>query len=339
MLRSRLKDFVAALLYRTGLLTCLVRRRFHGRAVVLTYHRVLPATDLARSFSHPAIVVSPAVFERHMAVLNRHFVCLSLQEFGARMQRRDFAAGAYCLVTFDDGWRDNYTYAFPVLRKTGTPAVIFVPTGYIGSGRLFWQERLGHLLARVCDQPSVAASKVLEERGWAHLPGLPPAQRIAAIRSTIRELKRKDYAEIDRVVADLECVLGTPLGDPEPDTYLDLAQMRTMAEHGIEFQSHAESHRVLTRLEPAQVAQELAESGRWLREHLGVPTRAIAYPNGDHSPEVRRLAAEAGYEFGFTTVNGCADPDADRYAVRRINLNEAAAGNEARLLLTLLLAG
>lgn len=339
MLRKILKDLAATLLYRTGVLTFLVRRRFRGRAIVLTYHRVLPAADVARSFSHPAIIVTPEVFARHVAVLQRHFVCLPLDEFNARMQRQDFSAAAYCLVTFDDAWRDNYLHAFPVLKRFGVPAVIFVPTDYIGSGKLFWQERLGHLVAGVCAQPSAQARRLLKELGWAHLPGLPPEQRIDAIRSAIRALKQKDYAEIDRVIAAVESVLETPIDGFDPDAYLDLEQIREMAVDGIDFQSHACSHRVLTRLPPAELERELAASARWLRENLGNTPSAIAYPNGDHSPRVQQSAAAAGYALGFTTVNGYADPNADRFTVRRINLNDAAAGSEARLLFTLLLAG
>ena len=338
MLTKSLKDIVAGLLYRTGILSLLVRRRFRGRAVVLTYHRVLPPEELARTLSHPAIIVSPDIFARHIAVLNRYFTCLGLEEFSERMNSGNFSDGAYCLITFDDGWHDNHTFAFPILKQSRTPAVIFVPTDYVGSGKLFWQERLGHLLVRVCADPSSGVMQVLQRHGWSQLPGLPAAQRIQAIRSAVRALKQSDYADIDRVIADLESVLGTPIEDVEPDTYLNLEQMREMMRHGVTFQSHACSHRVLPRLPEQDIDREFAVSRRWLHEHLGVTAAAVAYPNGDHSPAVQRLAAANGYRFGFTTVTGCADPTADRFTLRRINISNAAAGSEARFLFTLLLA-
>lgn len=338
MFRECIKNVVAVLLHRTGILSFLVLRRLRGRAVVLTYHRVLPPEYLARTFSHPAIVVSPDVFARHIAVLNRYFACLGLDEFSERMKRRDFSDAAYCLITFDDGWRDNYTFAFPVLKQSRTPAVIFVPTDFVGGGKLFWQEQLGHLLLRVCADPSAGAMQVLQRHGWSHLPGLPVERRINAIRTAVRALKQSDYAEIDRVIAAMESVLEAPLEDVGPDTYLDLEQMREMIRHGVTFQSHACSHRVLPRLPEQDVDHEFAASRRWLREHLGVTAAAVAYPNGDHSPTVQRLAAANGYEFAFTTISGCADPAGDRFALRRININDAAAGNEARFLFTLLLA-
>lgn len=343
MIRETLKNLLAGLLYNTGILALLVRRKFRDQAVVLTYHRVLPRTALQKSYSHPAIVVAPDLFERHIAVLNRYFTCLGLDAFNERLQRRDFTGAAYCLITFDDAWRDNYTYAFDVLKRSRTPAVIFVPIDYIESGKLFWQERLGHIVDSICTHLPETAARILGKHGWGYLPALPRDSRTVAIRRAIRDIKYKDYVEIDRIIADLESVvesaLAEPLRDYGPDHYLGVAQMREMAEHGVSFQSHACSHRILPRLSVHDVERELTASRQWLRDHLGIESIALAYPNGDHSPKVQQLAAEAGYRLAFTTVNGCVDPYGDPFTVRRINLSSDAAGSEARLLLTLLVSG
>lgn len=338
MPRETLKNLVAGLLYRTGILPYLVRRKFRDRAVVLTYHRVLPQSSLQETYSHPAIIVAPELFARHIAALKRHFVCLGFDEFSNRLERRDFAGAPFCLITFDDAWRDNHTHAFETLKRSRTPAVIFVPIDYIGSGTLFWQERLGHIVDRICTRLPETAAGILKQYGWDHLPTLAHAQRIAATRSAIRDIKHKEYAEIERIITDLETALGEPVRDYGPDEYLSVAQMREMAREGISFQSHACTHRVLTRLPAEELERELTVSRQWLREHLGIEPAALAYPNGDHSPEVQRLAAKAGYRLAFTTVSGCVDTQGDPFTVRRINLNDNAAGSEARLLLTLLIS-
>lgn len=338
MLREALKNLLADLLYRSGLLTLLLRNKFAGRAVVLTYHRVLPTSALRETYSHPAIIVAPELFARHIAVLNRHFTCLRLDEFRSRLERKDFGGTAYCLITFDDAWRDNHTYAFDTLKRTRTPAVIFVPVDYIDSGRLFWQEHLGHIVGHLCARRPDTAAQILGAYGWGHLPALPQDERITAIRTAIRAIKHMDYAEIEAIMAGLETQLGEPVREFGPDVYLSIEQMHEMHREGIDFQSHACSHRILTRLPANEVERELTASRQWLQEKLGIDATALAYPNGDHSPEVERLAANAGYRLAFTTVGGCVDPQGDAYTVRRINLNDNAAGSEARLLLTLLMS-
>lgn len=338
MLRETLKNLVAGLLYRSGVLPLLVRRKFRNRAVVLTYHRVLPKSALLETYSHPAIIVAPELFARHIGELRRHFDCLGLDEFSSRMKRRDFAGAAYCLITFDDAWLDNHTYAFDVLKRSRTPAVIFVPTDYIGSGRLFWQERLGHIIDRLCSRRGEDATQILNEFGWGYLAGLPEDSRKAAVRTAIRDIKHKDYAEIDRIINVLETAQDEPVRDYGPDAYLDITHMREMARHGISFQSHACTHRVLTRLSVEEIDVELTASRQWLKDHMEIESTALAYPNGDHSPEVQAAAARAGYQVAFTTVNGCVNPAGDPFTVHRINLNDNAASSEARLLFTLLLS-
>lgn len=338
MIRNRIKNLVADVLYRTGLAALLIRRIFRRRMVVLTYHRVLPSGERQSSFSHDAIMVEPATFDRHLAVLNRHFTCLSLDEFEAALRCGPVPGKPGCLITFDDAWQDNYTHAFPILKRWGTPAVIFVPTDYIETGRLFWQERLGHFIDRVCSRLPDAAARLLGGHGWAYLAAAPEGSRRDEIKTAVRAIKDKEYAEIDGIVADLSAALGHDEPEHGADRYLSTEQMREMMTSGIVFQSHGCSHRILPRLPADELGSELELSRRWLREHLQVEPIALAYPNGDHAPAVQERTAQAGYRLAFTTIPGRVDGASEPLAIRRININDNAACSEARLLMTLLLS-
>lgn len=339
MLRNLIKNMFAGLLYWSGLLSFLLRRRFRDRAVVLTYHRVLPKSLRKETFSHDAIIVAPEVFARHVAALNRHFSCLDVVEFSQRLLRHDFSGPARCLITFDDAWRDNHTYAFDILKRLNTPAVVFVPTDYIGSGKLFWQERLGHLMHNACLHNQVKATEALRKYGLEDIPMLRPEERTKAIKSSIRSIKDKDYQDIERLMAELEVSIGEARGDFGPDKYLTVEQMQEMQRSGIRFESHGCSHRVLTRLDRHEVQRELNDSRRWLAETIGGEPVAFAYPNGDHDTEVAESCARSGYQVAFTTVYGHVTPESDPFTIRRVNVNDNAAPNEARLLLNLLLSG
>lgn len=338
MLRNTIKDLLAFLLYRSGLLSCLIRQKFRNRALVLTYHRVLPRSQRRNTFSHDAIIVDPNVFERHIAVLNRHFSCIDLMEFTSRLAQRDFSGQAQCLITFDDAWQDNYTHAFGILKRWDTPAVIFVPTDYIGSGALFWQERMGHLVNEICRQCGDAAQGILGKYDWSHIPAMTEERRVEEIKSAIRMIKTKGYDEIEQIMADLENALAGPLTDFGPDRYLSVDQMQEMIKHRIDFQSHGCTHRMFIRLDKSELEGELSNSSRWLACSLGCKPIALAYPNGDHNTDIQQQTASAGYKLAFTTIGGHVEPDSDPFTLRRININDNAAGNEARLLLTLLLS-
>ena len=178
-LKFGLKWTVAHVLYASGLLTLLARRRLRGRAVVLMYHRVLTDDALARSWSHPGIVVGAETFARQVALLRRHFAPMTLEAFAQHLREgRPFPPGA-CLVTFDDGWLDTATVAWPILREAHVPAVVFLPSGYIGTGAMFWQERLRALLhevwlaARTDKTLADTATELLDGHGFRGLLDVP----------------------------------------------------------------------------------------------------------------------------------------------------------------------
>ncbi len=98
-----------------------------GRMIILMYHRV------ARPLNGDAhLCVSPANFESHIRYLSKHFDFISLEELSDYIEKRAYPARDSVMLTFDDGWEDNYTNAFPVLKKYKAPALIFLASGFIG---------------------------------------------------------------------------------------------------------------------------------------------------------------------------------------------------------------
>ena len=84
---------------------------------------------------------------RDMRFVKQHFCVLSIDELFRRWQGNGLdPRSTYCVVTFDDGWRDNYVYAYPVLRRLGIPATIFLATRLVGTDEWVWPDKLAHLL-------------------------------------------------------------------------------------------------------------------------------------------------------------------------------------------------
>lgn len=93
-------------------------------AVVLMYHSISEADYFS--------AVSPADFARQMAYLSASGrPVISLTELIRRLRAKESLGGSVA-ITFDDGYEDNYTTAYPVLKQYGFPATIFVTTGLIG---------------------------------------------------------------------------------------------------------------------------------------------------------------------------------------------------------------
>jgi peptidoglycan/xylan/chitin deacetylase (PgdA/CDA1 family) len=94
---------------------------------VLMYHHVSPNPGL--------VTMSPENFEAHMAYLaGAGYRSIRADELAAFMEGRQTLKGKNVLITFDDGFLDNYVYAYPLLKRYGLHAVIFSVTGWIGDG-------------------------------------------------------------------------------------------------------------------------------------------------------------------------------------------------------------
>ncbi|HWR97498.1 MAG TPA: polysaccharide deacetylase family protein [Candidatus Methanoperedens sp.] len=317
------KHLAAHLLQVSGVLALLRRRMLEGRAAVLMYHRVISPTERHQVFSHEGMVVETDAFEMQIRCLKKHFCVRSLEEILDDLKaRRRFRSGS-CLITFDDGWRDNFVNAFPVLAHYGVPATIFLSTGFVGTGRRFWQERLSEELAcalRLAGADAQGKFKaVLDNHGIPHVIRKRRGHQKAVVGRIVQIRKRHTQAENEALISDLVAVAGEPAGS-RPPSFFGWDDARTMMAGGITYGCHGEGHRILTRLAEEEALCEIRASREALETRLGVSPRAFAYPNGDFTPRIAAQVRACGFEAAFVTRKGLLDLNSDRYALGRSNI-------------------
>jgi peptidoglycan/xylan/chitin deacetylase (PgdA/CDA1 family) len=213
---------------------------------------------------------------------------LSLDEAMARLAQADFRP--FVCLTFDDGYRDNYEVAFPVLRRHGAPAAIFLATGLIDQTSPMWWHPLELAFA-------------------ARQRAAPARERAADARrhaGESRRLQAADAGERARLMRDL--ALRDP-GFRPADAFgqtLDWAMIREMSASGlVTFGAHTVSHPLLATLSEQALTAEIEGARNRIAEMLGAPPRFFAYPYGqpdevgDGAP---RAVAEAGFAAAFTTT-------------------------------------
>jgi peptidoglycan/xylan/chitin deacetylase (PgdA/CDA1 family) len=267
-----------------------------GKVLILMYHRVLPRAEVESTFVQPGMYVTPDTFERHLRFLTAHFELLTFRELLAKWDGGGWNDSArYCAVTFDDGWIDNYQYAYPLLRAYSAPATIFLPTDLIGSHGRLWPDRLGDLLRR-------------RRRGL-------PEEWDAEIE------RAKDLSDEERDA--LLAALAAEVGDgPVTRGFVNWDEVRDMSRHGIAFGSHSTTHANLTRLRGPALERELRESLETLRAQAVNYVPVLAYPNGDHTGAVAAAADAAGYRAAVTTRPGFeAGRPSDLFSLKRIGVH------------------
>ncbi len=338
-LREFAKRALTAGVFYSGFAWACLWLKFRRRATVLMYHRVLPDDAHADSFSNDAIVVSPAVFERHMRFLARFCNPLSADELGAVLRGEKAWPARACVVTFDDGWYDNHDHALPVLERHGVPAVVFVATGYVGTGSTFWQEDLARLLFAAW-KAGPDSRALFEEYGAAHITGLSADAARAAILTLIGDIKAAAAGDIqDRLERARAWVRERGIdaqghGNDRFMTWQEVA--RLAASPVISVESHAHTHVPLTWVDGDTVKRELATSRAEIESRLARKARCLAYPNGNHDDGVVAAARVAGFELAFTTNSGVVLPGDDPLRVRRINIGRRGTATTAGFLCRLL---
>jgi peptidoglycan/xylan/chitin deacetylase (PgdA/CDA1 family) len=333
-MRGLLKLTLLSALHRSGLLWAYSRVRLRGKAIVLTYHRVLPRERQRHSFSTPAIVVTPETFSRHMEFVRQHLRPVSAAQFVELLKSGAAIPPRTCLVTFDDGWYDNLEFALPVLKQHGIPAVLFIATEHVGSRNGFWQERLASLLFRAWQQREGSAG-LFQELGEPEIAAFGEQDARKAIHRLVASHKSKSPEEVQRLLAEVGDRV-TRLSPREPassaaeDRFLTWQEVSELQASGIvSIESHAMTHVPLTALAGPEVDRELQGAKAEIRERLRHTPDTLAYPNGNFNEDVAMRARAAGYELAFTTERGHVTPRSNRMQLPRINVHEAAASTPA----------
>ena len=289
------------------------------------YHRILTEKERRESYVQPGLYVYRDTFERQIEYLTRRFLILSFQEALKMWERKSADPDErYCIVTFDDGWRDNYEHAFPVLKKYGVPATIFLPTEFIGTNRWFWPDRLGYLLNHHYGLKAEwngldSLSLLKKKHPW--LNGFETGNKEAIIDFLIEKAKQQSPEEIEEAIGELASVLELEV--PRERILLNWEEVREMSREGISFGSHTLTHRILTTLSMEEMEHEIGASFRSLQVEGVNWTPVFCYPNGNYTTAIAGHVKAAGFQAAVSTEPGLEKiREENRFALKRINIHQ-----------------
>lgn len=293
------------------------------QVAILTYHRVLPSKQVSSVFSSPHIITTKEDFEAQIRYLTRHYRILSLDEFAALRHNPKPIPLKSAIITFDDGWQDNYLHALPILNKYKVPATIYLATLFIEKNYTFRQERLRFLIHTLWDNET-ARKKVIDSilDRWAddkfqYNFSEAPNEIAEFISSKLKEGNRETG---EKMIEALNECAGNPVFPMKNHEFLTWNQIREMAQHQISFGSHTHSHRLLSDLSVNEMQREISGSKKEIEMELGQVISTLAYPNGTYGPEIFGLLKASGYSLALTTTPGLNSFNTHPYELRRINI-------------------
>lgn len=310
------REFVARALHAVGIARMLRNCPSRSSLCVLNYHRI---------GSHDDDLFDPGIFSTTAAGLDYQMGALTrCAAIVGPDEALSFIAGKnrqgsprnLVLITFDDGYLDNYSLAYPILRSHGVSGVFFLATQLVGSSVVPWWDRIAYIVRTakkgrfILSYPRSALFDLRQD----------------GLSETIIRILRlyKDPATMDQVKFVEQLVAASGGEEPArvPRRFLDWTEAREMSSRGMAFGAHTVSHPVLSQLPYELQCQELKDSRVLLEQRLGRRIKMLAYPVGARSSftaDSKNIAARLGYQAAFSFYGGVNLPGAiDPFDVKRI---------------------
>lgn len=304
-------------LYHSGLLG-LAHAARPNRLTVLNYHRIANPHQADFLGYPPMASATPAAFAEQMAFVARHYQVIDLDRLLAWLRGEARLPRHPLLITFDDGYRDNYTNALPVLRQFGLPAVLFVTCGCIESTQPFYWDLIAHCFRET--RLTQAKLPMLGVVSWR-----TNEEKTALADRLIHRLKQIPESEKQQALASLPQRLEVIVADGTfASLHLSWAELQAMADAGIAIGAHTQTHPILTRLPLPQAREEITACKHQLEQRLHRPVNAFAYTNGqrgDFNDDIKALLRNNSFEAAFTLLPGpakIAEVRRDALAIPRI---------------------
>ncbi|MGD2137723.1 MAG: polysaccharide deacetylase family protein [Gammaproteobacteria bacterium] len=319
-LKARLLRTTLDAMYYTGIYR-IFTPLWSGVGAIFTLHRVRSGADAGPFAPNRILDVTPEFLEATIShVLDLGCDIVSLDEARQRLVNRDFGRKFVCF-TFDDGYIDHYTTAFPIFRKYNAPFTIYVTTGFTDGQAVFWWQHLEDTIAaneeiglRVGERDFRMQTRDTDEKCRAfssiywELRRAPQAVQQAAVRQLVENYEIDNRGFCDRSALPWEML-----------EKLAASELVTIGAHTI-------NHYASSKLPAAELRQEAAGSRDILAHRLDVEPAHFAYPFGDRTSAAARdfgVIRELGFGTATTTRKGVLFPEhADHlHALPRVSLN------------------
>lgn len=320
--RKMAKLFVADFLYYSGLFHLFLYLRDKTpsqRGIrILAYHRV----DDDIFYHQIGLAVSSSNFEKQMFYLKKYYNIISLKDALYILKNGLEIPPRAIVITFDDGYKDNYINAFPVLKKYNIPATIFLCVNPINNGTYLWPDQiinvLKHFSANYLDLRKYGLDaytvKTLEEK----------KQVLYKICDYLKKTSLKESQTLTNYLA------STLNEGSKNNLMLDWEEINEMKKYNISFGSHTLTHPILTEIPIEEAMKEIRESKKIIEDRLRETIDFFAYPYGskkEFNDQIIKLLKDTGYSCACTLISGPNKKGTNLYTLKRYSINEGMSTN------------
>jgi len=281
------------------------------QTAVIMYHGINTKKDVWSIGS-----IDTNEFEKQIKYLKKTHKILSLKETCEIINEKKRFPKRGVVITFDDGYKDNYKNAFPILKKYKIPATIFLTTGHIGKEKIFWWNKLAHVLY-------YTKLKKIDLGNYGNI-SIPNKNNIYLfLYKIIDEFKYKNIAERDNLI---EIILKQSDVEISEDINKELMaswdEIKEMSENNIDFGAHTVNHPILTNISLKQAEYEILQSKKDIEKKINKPINTFSYPNGkkrDFNSDIINILKKYGFICAVTNIPKMVSSKTNLYEIGRFS--------------------
>jgi peptidoglycan/xylan/chitin deacetylase (PgdA/CDA1 family) len=287
---------------KLGILRALEMCKSRPGILIINHHRVGDASK--GRFDREVFSVTADELDMQIKYFKKHLNVVSGDELDDLISGRTRLKRMHVAITFDDGYLDNYTNAFDVLRANQVRAAFFLVPEYVGTSYVPWWDEIAYLVRNTRKQKITLKSP-------SELTVMLGKHREAAIHSVLRHYKQPGNTHgaelLEELRAEAECELPIP-----GRRFLNWQEAKEMKSAGMDIGSHTRSHRILGQISPEQQRWELEQSKKEIEENIGIEVSTLAYPigtRGTFDGTTEEIARSLGYTMCFSFYGGVNTPE------------------------------
>lgn len=256
--------------------------------IILNYHNFSKYNNYA--IKRGAILESGYAgnFERQIKFIKKHFNFCYPEIFFTG----SYKSGLNVLITFDDGYKDNYEVAVPVLERYKAATIFFLTTNYIGTNKWLWHDKARYLISKkILDSNKTEAQLKKMNFGYQ-------------VKDELITMVEQDFPEV-----------------PPQRMMLKWEEAKDIHSRGFRLGTHTSNHVLLNSLTKELQSDEIKTSKSMIESRIHINCIYLAYPNGHFNKDTLNLMDENDIEYGFTTVSGSNCLDSEKKKLKRIGIN------------------
>jgi len=265
--------------------------------LIINHHRVGDA--VSTRFDREVFSASADEFDMQLKYFKRHFNIVAGEELEALVSGKTPLKHTHIAITFDDGYRNDYTTSFPVLKANECAGTFFLVPSYVGTSTIPWWDEIAFLVRNSSSSEIVFQTPVPATISLA-------GNREYAIHEILRHYKRRDNHDTEQFMNELREQSGCTL-PAVGRRFITWEEAREMQAAGMSIGSHTQTHGILGQMTPEAQEWELRESRKNIESNLGQPVRSLAYPvgiRGAFTDATEAIANRLGYAMCFSFYGG-----------------------------------